>query len=164
MQKPKRITLILIAISFCAFSLHAQQTLEIGPGKPYTTLEQAAQVALPGDTLLLSAGVHSGGMYIADLQGLPDSWIIIRGKPGAGTTILGGTNAIQFTDPAYLIIEELTFREQTGNGLNIDDGGSYSTPAHHILIRHCVFEDINATGNNDLLKLSGLDSFEIKTC
>ncbi|MCF8238142.1 MAG: right-handed parallel beta-helix repeat-containing protein [Saprospiraceae bacterium] len=164
MLKHKLILYCLIGLSAPGTSLQAQQTLEIGVGKPYATLEQAAQAAQPGDTLLLSPGVHSGGMYIENLQGLPQSWIVIRGKPGAGTTILGGTNAIQFTDPAYLIIEELTFREQTGNGVNIDDGGSYATPAHDILIRHCVFEDMNASGNNDLLKLSGLDSFNIQSC
>ena len=66
-------------------------------------------------------------------------------------TIQGGTNAIQFTDPAYLVLENLRIREQTGNGLNIDDGGSYETPAHHVILRNCVFEDMAVDGNNDLL-------------
>lgn len=144
--------------------LVAQQTLEIGPGKPFLTLIQAAQVAQPGDTLLLSSGIFAGGMYIENLQGLPEAWITIRGATGGMTIIQGGTNAIQMTDPAYLVIEQLRFREQTGNGVNIDDGGSYNTPAHHIHIRNCIFEDMNASGNNDLLKLSGLDTFLITAC
>jgi hypothetical protein len=56
------------------------------------------------------------------------------------------------------------FENQTGNGLNFDDGGTYDTPAHHIRFTSCSFQNINANGNNDLLKLSGLDSFEIVQC
>lgn len=158
-----RILLFLIYTG-TVFTLNAQQTLEIGPGKPFLTLTQAAQVAQPGDTLLLSSGIFAGGIYIENLQGLPEAWITIRGATGGMTIIQGGTNAIQMTDPAYLVIEQLRFREQTGNGVNIDDGGSYNTPAHHIHLRNCIFEDMNASGNNDLLKLSGLDSFLITAC
>ena len=53
---------------------------------------------------------------------------------------------------------------QTGNGMNLDDGGSYESPSNHIRIKNCVFENINATGNNDLLKLSGIDSFWVSHC
>ena len=155
--------LILSCILIC-LNADAQQTLEIGPGMPYTTLEQAAQAAQPGDTLQFLPGDFSGGMYIENLQGSSASWITIRGASNLATRILGGTNAIQFTDPAYLVIENLTFREQTGNGVNIDDGGSFATPAHHVWIRGCVFEDMNAVGNNDLLKLSGLDTFQLTSC
>ncbi|MBK9982774.1 MAG: hypothetical protein IPP15_10180 [Saprospiraceae bacterium] len=42
--------------------------------------------------------------------------------------------------------------------------GTYATPAHHIKFENCTFRNIDATGNNDLLKLSGLDSFEIRHC
>lgn len=147
-------------------SLHAkgQTVLEVGPGKPYPTLPDAAQAAQPGDTILLSEGLYSGGMFIPALQGSTNGWITIRGEGSSPVTIQGGTNAIQFTDPAYLVLENLRIREQTGNGLNIDDGGSYNTPAHHVVIRRCIFEDMAANGNNDLLKLSGLDSFLIEDC
>lgn len=149
---------------FLVWHAECQTILEVGPGKPYPTLPDAAQDALPGDTIQLSPGIHAGGMYVSSLQGNADAWITIRGDGSTPVTIKGGTNAIQFTDPAYLILENLRIREQTGNGLNIDDGGSYDSPAHHVVIRNCVFEDMAATGNNDLLKLSGLDSFLITDC
>ena len=141
-----------------------QNTLEIGPGKPYSTLTEAVGFATPGDTLLLFPAPYTGGLYIADLQGLPNAWITIRGEGPDPVTIQGGTNAIQFTNPAYLVIENLRFTGQTGNGLNIDDGGDYATPAHHVILRHCVFDVLDATGNNDQLKLSGLDSFLVASC
>lgn len=156
---------VVALLAFLPFLQSTAQTiLEVGPGKPYPTLPLAAQAALPGDTILLSAGVHPGGMYIPSLQGTANAWITIRGNGLSPVTIQGGTNAIQFTDPAYLVLENIRIREQTGNGLNIDDGGSYDTPAHHVIIRNCVFEDMAVDGNNDLLKLSGLDSFLIEAC
>lgn len=138
--------------------------LHIGPGQPYPTLSAAAGVAQPGDTLLLHDGTYPGGLYIANLKGLPDQWITIRNAPGATVVFEGGNNAVQFTDPAYLHIEGLIFQHQTGNGLNMDDGGSYDTPAHHIILEGCVFRDMAVSGNNDLLKLSGLDYFEVRSC
>ncbi|MBK8241844.1 MAG: hypothetical protein IPK88_00315 [Saprospiraceae bacterium] len=56
------------------------------------------------------------------------------------------------------------FEQQTGNGVNMDDSGSLVNPSTNIAIIHCIFRDIKATGNNDLLKLSGLDFFSISEC
>ena len=78
--------------------------------------------------------------------------------------VQGGSNAVQLSDPAYLHLEGFVFQQQTGNGFNTDDGGSYDTPAHHLRFVQCTFRDMAASGNNDLLKLSGLDHFEIRQC
>lgn len=67
-------------------------------------------------------------------------------------------------EPAYLHLKNLVFQHQTGNGLNTDDGGSYDTPAHHVVFEACTFRDMSASGNNDLLKLSGLDDFVLRNC
>jgi hypothetical protein len=156
--------LLVFILLGCGSNTIFAQTLEVGPGKAYPDLTSAAGDALPGDTILIFPGNYSGGMFINALQGTADAWITIRGLDQSTVIVTGGNNAIQFSDPAYLVLERLTFREQTGNGLNIDDGGSFDTPAHHIRIRHCIFEDIDATGNNDLLKMSGVDTFWIEHC
>lgn len=140
------------------------QTLHVGSGHPYTNLAQAVNVVQPGDTILMHAGTYAGGLFFNNLKGTPSQWITIKNAPGEQPVISGGNNAIQLTDPAYLRISGLTFQNQTGNGFNTDDGGSYATPAHHVVFDNCTFRDISATGNNDLLKLSGLDSFEIRNC
>ncbi|MBK9103856.1 MAG: right-handed parallel beta-helix repeat-containing protein [Saprospiraceae bacterium] len=149
----------------CSFydDLHAN-TLEVGQGYPYATLSEATNIAVPGDTILIHEGTYSGGIYVADLQGTASAWIHILAAPGEAVTFDGGGNAWQFTDAAYLEISGFIFEHQTGNGVNFDDGGSYETPSHHILFDNCTFRDINASGNNDLLKLSGIDSFEIRQC
>lgn len=156
--------LIILWFILMGASILRSQVLEVGPGKPFAQINQAAAVAQPGDTILVAPGTYPGGMFIANLQGAPGQWITLRGDGPDPVTIQGGGNAIQFSDPAWLVIEGFRFRQQTGNGLNIDDGGTYETPAQHVHIRQCVFEDMAVSGNNDLLKLSGLDSFLIEDC
>lgn len=154
----------LLLFLLCHSQVASAMLLEVGSGYPYSTLEAAANDAAAGDTILVHAGTYPGGIYIANLQGTASDWIYIHAAPGAVVIYDGGTNAWQFTDAAYLHISGFVFQHQVGNGLNFDDGGSYESPAHHVIFENCTFRDMNASGNNDLLKLSGLDSFEIRNC
>jgi hypothetical protein len=140
------------------------KTLSVGAGQTYPNLTAAARQAQPGDTILFRTGVYTGGQYPDNLQGTAAQWIHILAAPGANVIIRGSTEAWHFSDGAYLHISGIIFEQQTGNGVNIDDSGSYATPSHHILIENCIFRNMNATGNNDLLKLSGVDSFEVRHC
>jgi len=156
---------IFLLASFLSVSSRSSgQILEVGSGYPYGSLAEAADVAVPGATILIHEGTYPGGVFIENLQGTVNDWIVIRAAEGETVIFEGGTNAWQFTDAAYLEISGFTFQHQTGNGLNFDDGGSYETPAHHVIFDHCTFRDMNASGNNDLLKLSGLDYFEVRHC
>jgi hypothetical protein len=150
----------LLALSMTA----SARTLEVGPFREFLTLEQAAAAATAGDTILLREGSHATGGFIENLQGNSSQWITIRAADGEEVIFSGGSQAFHLTDPAYLRIEGLIFEQQTGNGVNIDDGGSPETPAHHVIIKNCVWRSMNAVGNNDELKLSGLDVFAIQRC
>jgi hypothetical protein len=155
----------ILVVTILTIAIHAQATiLHVGSGHPYPTLQDAAEDVAPGDTIRVHEGAYAGGIYISNLQGTADDWIIIEAADGEVVTYDGGTNAWQFSDPAYLVIKGFIFQGQTGNGVNFDDGGSYSTPGHHIHFFNCTFREINATGNNDLLKMSGIDFFEIRNC
>jgi hypothetical protein len=46
--------------------------------------------------------------------------------------------------------------------MNIDDGGSYDSPASYVVLRNVSFERIGDGGNNDCLKLSGVDHFHVE--
>ncbi len=156
---------LLLLLTLLAFPLLASgRTLQVGQGGEYANLQAAAAVAQPGDSILFKTGTHAGGQYVEGLQGRADAWITIIGEEEGGAVVRGGSNAWQLTDAAYLRIVGISFGGQTGNGLNLDDGGSYDTPAHHIIIERCTWLDINATGNNDLLKMSGIDSFQVRDC
>jgi len=139
-------------------------THHVGSGQTYATLNAAAGITQPGDTIIIHGGTYAGGLTITNLKGNADQWITIRNAQGETVIFEGGGNAIQFVEPAYLHIIGLIFQHQTGNGVNTDDGGSYDTPAHHVVFENCVFRDMSASGNNDLLKLSGLNHFEIRNC
>jgi hypothetical protein len=122
------------------------------------------RAAQPGDTILFHEGTYDGGEYVEGLAGAAGAWIVVRAVSHGDVVIEGGANAWHLTDPSYVVIEDFTFRGQTANGVNTDDGGEHETPAHDIKFVRCVFADISASGNNDLLKMSGVDSFEIREC
>jgi Right handed beta helix region len=140
------------------------RTIEVRPGGTYTNLEAAAVTAAPGDTILFRAGVYPGGDHVESLQGNPDAWITIMAAPNEEVILRGGSNAWQLTDAAYLRISGFVIEGQTGNGFNLDDGGTPASPAHHLVIERCTWRGLNATGNNDELKMSGIDSFVVRDC
>lgn len=138
--------------------------LEVGTGRQFDRIGSAATVAKPGDTIIIKPGAFMGNEVINNLKGTSDQWIIIAAEVSGKSIFIGGSSALHFSDPEYVVIDGLTFDMQTGNGVNIDDGGSYETPASNIIIRNCLWEGIDASGNNDELKLSGVDDFEIRDC
>lgn len=139
-------------------------TRHVGAGQTYTTLTQAVAVTVPGDTIMIHEGNYSGGLNIVNLHGTAVNWIYIISAPLQTVIFNGGSTSWHMTDAAYVHIKSIIFQQQTGNGFNMDDGGSYQTPSHHIVFESCTFRDIKATGNNDLLKMSGVDFFEIRNC
>ena len=71
---------------------------------------------------------------------------------------------MHLTDPAYVELHNLVFTGAKVNGLNVDDGGSFDTPAHHVVLRGLIVRDVGADGNHDGLKLSGVDDFRVESC
>ena len=139
-------------------------SFHVGEGYQYATLSQAIPGVGAGDTIYIHEGFYPGGVFIEGLQGREKSPVIIRSWYGDRVVFEGGTEALHLSDVAWLKIIDLEFRGQTGNGVNIDDGGSYDTPSHHVAINYCYFSDMAASGNNDFLKLSGVDSFSVSSC
>jgi len=136
----------------------------VGIGWPYATLGAAASVTKPGDTIQIHGGTYSGGDLISNLQGTTSAWITIRAAKGETVLYDGNTQAFQLSEAAFIRIQGLEFQNQTANGVNIDDGGTLTIPTHDIVIENCVWLNIGGTGNNDLLKLSGVDNFTVQNC
>ncbi len=127
-------------------------------------LSKALADARPGDAIRLATGRYRG-VWRSGLTGTADRPIVIESAdPGKPAEFVGGGEGLHLTDPAHVVLRNLVVRGQTGNGLNIDDGGSYDTPAHHVRIEGVGVRDIGPTGNHDGIKLSGVDDFEIRGC
>lgn len=155
----------LCHILCCVVSAHlAARVILVGPEEAFPNLEPAAAQAQAGDTILFRNGRYAGDQRIVHLQGQAGQEIVVLAESCGGVVISGGQVAWHFTDAAYLHIAGFIFEEQTVNGLNVDDGQDYSSPSHHLTFENCQFRNIRADGNNDLLKLSGLDHFHILHC
>lgn len=160
---------ILSYLTFLIFTLalfnpfaSLARILNVGNNQTYSNLAAAARDAIPGDTIIIHKGTYPGGNYINNLKGTMDKWIVII---NSGDVLFdGGNEAIHLTNVEYIKIKGLKFRNQTANGVNIDDGGDYSTPSQFIIIEDCQWLSMNASGNNDELKLSGVDNFTIRNC
>lgn len=158
--------LLFIALIYSLLGLNwlNSAVLRVGTNMPFTDLNSAAKQANPGDTIEIKGGVYSGTQLLYNLQGSSDAYIVIRAAENEEVLFRGGTEAIHCTDVAYVKFEGLRFEGQSANGVNIDDGGSYETPSHDIFIEECFWLGMDALGNNDELKLSGVDFITIRNC
>lgn len=155
--------LVLLCMMQMSFNANAV-TLEVGPGKPYASPALAAQVANPGDTILIFPSTYTGSNFIGNLHGNSSALIYFIGVNAETVIFSGGSQGLHFSDVSYIKIANLSFTQHTGNAMNIDDGGTFNTPTHHIYIENCHFYNMGASGNNDFLKMSGVDDFEVWDC
>jgi hypothetical protein len=126
-------------------------------------LRRALADAKPGARILIEPGEYPGGLSFAGLRGEAGKPIVIAGSdPKNPPVFAGGGSGMHLSDPAHLELRDLAFRGASGNGLNVDDGGSYETPAHHLLLAGLTVTDVGARGNQDGIKLSGVDDFRIE--
>jgi len=138
--------------------------LHVGAGRDYPTLFDAASTALPGDRIVVHSGTY-GGEFISGLQGTETQPVAIVAATGEAPPVFNGPGTgIQLSDPAWVLVEGITVEDCADNGLNIDDGGDYSTPAGPIVIRSVTVRDIGPSGNRDGIKMSGVDGFVVYGC
>ncbi len=126
---------------------------------------RALRAAKPGTTILVSPGKYAGGLSQARLRGTKESPIVIAGADVSDPPIIeGGGSGLHLSSPEDVELRNLVFTAATGNGLNIDDGGSVDTPANHVTLKNLVVRDVGPRGNRDGIKLSGLADFRIDGC
>ncbi|MBN2128289.1 MAG: right-handed parallel beta-helix repeat-containing protein [Sedimentisphaerales bacterium] len=128
-------------------------------------LMDAAREAVAGTTLLLEPGQYSGGLYLCDLAGMEENPIVIAGAdPNDPPVFRGGGQALHLADCRCLTLKSLRVEGFPANGINIDDGGSYETPAHGIVLEDVTILGTGPEGNHDALKMSGVDRFAVRRC
>ena len=123
-------------------------------------LRNAFRNLKPGATIQIAPGEYSGGHYI---EGLKD--VTIEGQdPKNPPHLQGGANALHASRCENLTLRHLRISGQTGNGLNLDDGGIFDKPVTGILIENVAISDVGPKGNHDGIKCSGLDRLTIRDC
>ena len=128
-------------------------------------LQQAVQAAQAGTTILLEPGTYRGGLTFNRLHGTSDHPIVIMGvDPDNLPIIHGGNSCLHLREPAHLELRNLVLTGAWANGLNIDDGGTFNTPAHHVLLAGLHIHKNGSNGNHDGIKFSGVDDFRIENC
>ncbi|MGD8559450.1 MAG: right-handed parallel beta-helix repeat-containing protein [Gammaproteobacteria bacterium] len=127
---------------------------------PYQTVAMAARHATPGTRINLQPGTYrTANYYISNLQGTANEPIAIVANGDVIFDAEQATQVMHFTDPRYVVLEGFTVQNTSAHGINIDDGSSYDTPAEHVIVRNVTFRNIGSGGNNDCLKMSGVDRF-----
>ena len=133
-------------------------------GNPFATIGRAALEATPGTAIRVHAGTYPGGTYLANLRGTAAAPIWIGGAPNEARPVIdGGGEGLHLVRAAWAVVHDLEVRNASANGVNCDDGGDYADPlaSHHVVFRRLDIHDIGGTGNQDCLKLSGLNDFQV---
>ncbi|MCS7185394.1 MAG: right-handed parallel beta-helix repeat-containing protein [Armatimonadetes bacterium] len=121
--------------------------------------------AKPGEKILLSPGEYEGGLFFQNVKGEPNKPITIAAlDPANPPVIKGGGECLHFSEAAYLELHNLVLVGARYNGLNIDDGGTFETPARNIKLVGLLVRDIGPQGNCDGIKLSGVTDFRVERC
>jgi hypothetical protein len=129
---------------------------------PFATIARAARNINPGTAVRVHAGSYAGGTYLADLAGTAAAPIWIGGAPGEPRPVISGSSqGLHLSRVEWVVVHDLEVQGASANGINCDDGGDYDDPeaAHHVVFRGLEIHDIGSGGNQDCLKLSGLNQY-----
>lgn len=159
-HKPALYAALALTLITCAAAKPA--TVKVGVS---SQLRNAIGRLKPGDTILIAPGEYSGNIYLANTSGTKNAPITIRGAdPDNPPLFKGGGQAFHLADCSYINLSNLIVKGFPSNGINIDDAGSFETPAHHVTLENITILETGPKGNHDALKISGLDYFTIRNC
>lgn len=131
-------------------------------GDPYDNIRSALLNAVPGTRIRVAAGTYPSPGSFSNLQGTPNAPIALVAD---GTVIIDAGNSgvgMAASDARYFVMDGFTIQNTASHGMNLDDGGSFDTPAEFIVLRNMHFRQIGSGNNNDCLKLSGVVDFHLE--
>src|SRR5436190_1738029 len=116
-------------------------------------LRGALAAAKPGTVIAIASGDYDG-FAIAGVAGSAGRPVVVRAEvPASPPRFAGGIHA---SDWAFVTIDGIVIEHAPANGLNVDDGGSFATPSHDVVLRNVTVRDSGGAGNDDGIKLSGV--------
>ena len=127
-------------------------------------LRQALAEARPGDTIRLAPGRY-GSLFAEGPRGTAEAPVVIESRDPADPAVFGNeASGIHLVAPRHIVLRNLVVRDVKANGVNIDDGGKRDGQARGVRIENVRVEHVGPAGNNDAIKLSGLDDFRVTGC
>jgi hypothetical protein len=140
----------------------AAETLRVSSAE---TLQAALRSAKAGTTILIAPGEYRGYFSTGSVHGTAESPIVIAGADPAQPPVLRGTSeCLHLSLVSHVILRDLVLASARTNGLNIDDGGTITSPSHHVVLDRITVRDIGPRGNRDGIKLSGVEDFLVRRC
>jgi hypothetical protein len=127
--------------------------------KSIASLRAAVERATPGTAIVLHEGSYDY-VWLTNVRGTADAPIWIGGAPGEKRPVFDGARGgIHIARAQYLVLHDIEVTGNPTNGINIDDDGDVDDPdaARFIVIRNVYIHDIGGDGNQDCLKLSGVN-------
>jgi hypothetical protein len=162
MLRPGLAALVVVALSAPRAVAADPKTVEV---KSREELRAAVAAAGPGTRIEIAAGDYGGGWLFREVHGAEGRPVVLAAKdPLHPPEFRGGGVGIQLTGAVHVELAGLSFSGQTGNGINVDDGGVPATPTHHVVLRALTVRDVGPDGNCDGIKLSGLTDFRVENC
>ena len=152
-----RLGLCVVALVAGCMALGAAARAEERRVTTAEELSAALEAAGEGDEILLEPGTYRGQLTRDNLRQVT----IRSADPGNPGVIEGGEYGLHLTDPVQVTLSDLVFQGQAENGINIDDAGSYETPARDIRLIRITVKDIVNSGNHDAIKMAGVEGFVI---
>ena len=157
--------LIFCVVTVFSFPLKVNEEAKEIHIRNSSELIQAVKSPGHGKIFLLEPGIYSGDIYLSDIVGKTDQHVVIEGMdPDNPPVFTGGRQAIHLANCSNITLRNIKVRSFPANGINIDDGGTYDTPAHHIVLENLTIEETGPKGNHDALKMSGVDHFVVRKC
>jgi len=124
-------------------------------------LRKALAAASPGTVILVAPGEYEG-FLAAGVHGAPGKPVVLRAATADDRPVFRGE--VHLSSVSHLEIAGMTIEGAPGNGLNVDDGGRFESPSHHVVLRDLIVRDCGGRGNDDGIKLSGIDDFRLERC
>lgn len=144
-------------------------TVETTDGKSqcYVTnigeLKQVFNNLSQGTVVKIISGTYSKGVSFRNVHGTFDAPIIIEGSDPDNPPIFEGRGeGLKVSNSSYIKFKNLVFKGFSSNGINIDDGGKIDQLSHHIILENITVTNTGPKGNNDALKMSGVDHFVVR--
>ena len=143
-------------------SLAIARTIVVAPlPAPIPTVQAGILAALPGDTILVRAGLYRESITFPISGSAALGYITLRGEPGATLDGTGaGSNGIRISSRNYIRVVGMEIQNFKGSGTRI--GISVDGSSSHLVIRNNLVHHIeNPTGNAHGIAFYGTSSTPI---